>query len=253
MSSISPEFRTVPGLIEQLGSGYVLPNILADILLQRNSPRDFLDDAGRIALQNEVIVDGLENIPRSGGVLLVFNHPYLTTLLPALMNLAVGINNEIGRKDFTLVMASEFRLSGNHDDRHLPGSPAFFRGFGKLYPENIILVPQKKSRRDYDSGRVNAGTNIIRALLNGRIVAISPEGQIEKDGVVLDVHEYQSGAGKIAKWAIKKAMFIVPIGIWKDQVEELHTKIGQPLKIQSKNDQEVLREIMSEVQSLISN
>lgn len=249
MSSISPELRTVPKIIGQLSSDGVLPEIISDILFQRRTPRNFLEDAGKIADHNTVAVEGLENIPQTGGVLIVFNHPYLDILLPALMNLAVGIKKEAGREDFTLVMASEFRLSGRQVERHFPGSPALFRGLGKLYPDTIILVPQKKSRRDYDSGRSAAAKRIIKALFDNRIVAISPEGQIEKDGSMLDIKDYESGVGRIAKFVIKKGIAIIPVGIRKNEVSKIILRIGEKMSLQS-DDEELLSTIMSEVKTL---
>lgn len=239
---LSPELRTIPGIIEKFNkSGLTLELISA--LLKRNSSRDSISDAKRLVSEFDKInftqIKGLANIPLDSGALIAFNHPNIDILLPALLKIFIKCY-ERNNADCKLLLASEFPLTiTNGKSIPVPGSIALIESFINLYPGNIIPVPMSQSRKDYMSGRFLAIRKAITALKSGDIVLVSPEGYVETDNKILPMDIFHPGAGSLGLIASKINIPIVPVGIWEDyDLKTINVNIGNAFRLDSVNEKE---------------
>lgn len=149
----------------------------------------------------------MENIPKEGGSLIVFNHPNMDVLLPAMLELLVKIYDLNGQQ-VKLAMGSEIPMTtANFNEKTaLPGSILLLKRFHQMYSENIISVPTAEKRKDYLSGRTRAVRQIMRAFKEKNVVIISPEGHVEKNGTISPLEIYHEGSGKLAMFVVSQLM-----------------------------------------------
>lgn len=146
-------------------------------------------------------VEGLENIPREGRVLLVGNH---TNYLDAPF-LASIVKREI----------------------HYLAKIELFRGPKKLIFSNMGLIPVDRQKKNEQ-----AITDAIEYLKNDKVVLIFPEGTTTKDGNLLP---FKMGAFKIAYEADS---VIVPFIINGDYKKKIKIKFLEGYKVTSDIEKE---------------
>ena len=221
----------------------------------RGRKRDLIKDVMRLSGEFDKVamvnVEGVENISKNSGSLVVFNHPNIDTLFPALAKLIVEISAE-ERKNPVIVMSSEIPLFGRINKYPIPGSLAFIRRFHSMYPENIISAPTAQVRRDYLRGRAIAALHVVRALKDGNVVLISPEGHVERSNIISPSRTLNLGSGELAIISTRLNIPINPVGIWVEG-GAIHVKVGEQFKINTNNGEDAVNGLMRHVAALLPN
>lgn len=229
---LSPEITTIPGMIGSFTrAGLTVELVTA--LTKGQKGRSMVEDSRRLMEQFEkespVKITGIENFPLTTGTLLVFNHPNMDVLLPAILELVIKIQDLKGAKT-KIMMGSEIPLFGKFNESSpLPGSISFIRRFHDLYSDNIISVPMSKGRKDYESGRFMALRNAVTALKKGDTILVSPEGHVEEDNKISQISTFHKGSGGLSIIAAKIGVPTVPVGIWREKGERrINLSVGAP-------------------------
>lgn len=228
---ISQELSRLPSVAASFYRAGLMGELIGS-MAKGETDRDLVVDARKLIQElhkhHDVSITGLDRIPKDTGCLIVFNHPNINTLIPAMLGVMVGIYDRTG-KQTRLAMGSEITLtSANFNEKSaLPGSVWFLKRFHKMYSKNIISVPTAQNRSDFLSGRTIAIRKMMRTFSDRDIVCISPEGHVEKDGVISPVNTYHDGSGKLAMLATKMDIPIVPISIWAEH-KKISVQIGKP-------------------------
>ncbi len=231
---LSPELARLPRIAASFYKAGLLQELVWGIVTGETG-RDMVEDAEKLLVQLEkqskVDLHGLENIPAESGCLIVFNHPNMEILLPAMLELFVGIFENNG-KQVRLAMGSEIPMTTKNfnEKTALPGSVWLLERFHGMYSNNIISVPTAEGRKDFLSGRTIAVRKMMRAFKDHNIVAISPEGHVEKNGEVSPVETYHDGSGKMAMMATKMGIPTVPVSVWGSE-KEMSVVVGRPFFI----------------------
>lgn len=227
---ISPEIGKLPYICRVFAGAGLVDDLVFDLAKGRR--RNLIADAVRLSEEfdkhSPVSISGIENIFADKGSFLVFNHPNVDKLLPALLKLMIDINVE-KRKNPVFVMGSEIPLFGRFNKFSLPGSPALLRRFHSIYPDNIISVPTARGRKDYLAGRYLAARKVIKSLESGNIVVISPEGHVEIDNQISPLETFNVGSGKLAIIATGQGIPINPVGIWVEK-DIIQVVVGKSFK-----------------------
>jgi hypothetical protein len=197
---LSPEIRKIPEIFGKFNRAGLTGELIG-ALVRGESGRDLIKDGTRLITEyGDGLVDvrGIVNIPKDSGCLMVFNHPNMDVLLPAMLTLMIKVHDEGGQVP-TLLQGAEIPLFGKFNDTYpLPGSISLIGRFHRLYPENIISVPMSTVRKDYYSGRVAAARKAVAALQKGRMVMIAPEGHVEMGNTISPIDMLHSGAGGLS-------------------------------------------------------
>lgn len=232
---LSPELKRLPGIAASFYRAGLMSELVVG-MVRGEAGRSMVEDARKLmkelAVQTEVSLSGLENIPKEGGSMIVFNHPNMEVLLPAMMELVIGIFDNSGQQ-IKLAMGSEIPMTtANFNEKtSLPGSIKLLERFHRLYSENIISVPTAEDRKDFLIGRTVAVRKMMRAFQEKNIVVISPEGHVEKDGSISPIDTYHEGSGKLAILATRLGVPTVPVAIWAEGKKEVQVLIGKPFFI----------------------
>lgn len=248
---IAPELKKLPEIIGKFNRAGMTSELI-NALIREETNRDLVDDARRLLVEfggDELVdIQGLENIPKKTGCLVVFNHPNMDVLLPAMLSLMVKVHDNGGHTP-TILMGGEIPLLAKFNDTYpLPGSIKLINRFHRLYPENIISVPISTKRKDYHSGRFLAIRKTITALKNGNMVVVSPEGHVEKDNVISPIDTLHSGSGGLSIMASNLGIPVIPVGIWgMSKGEQAHVNIGKPFFVKTKDKEEAVCELMYRV------
>jgi len=252
---IAPELGKLPEIVGSFYRAGLVKELIAG-MMKGETGRDIVLDAKRLLkeleAENQVNLMGLENVPRNVGCLIVFNHPNMDTLLPAMLKLIVGINENCGQQ-IKLAMGSEIPMMTENyvGKRAVPGSVSLIRRFHQMYSNNIISVPNTEDRKDFVSGRTVAVRKIMRAFKENNIVVISPEGHVEDGGAISRVDTYHDGSGKLAVLATKVGISTVPVAIWEEGNKEIEVMVGQPFLISTGDSKLAAIEAMSEIAKLM--
>lgn len=252
---IAPELKKLPEIIGKFNRAGMTSELI-NALIKEETNRDLVEDARRLMVEfggdKLVNIQGLENIPKKTGCLVVFNHPNMDVLLPALLSLMVKVHDNGGHTP-TILMGGEIPLLAKFNDTYpLPGSIKLINKFHRLYPENIISVPISTKRKDYHSGRFLAIRKTMIALKNGNMVVVSPEGHVEKDNVISPIDTLHSGSGGLSIMASNLGIPVVPVGIWEmHKGEQAHVNIGKPFFVKTKDKEEAVCELMYRVSQVM--
>ncbi len=244
---ISPEMGKMPEMIATFYRAGLVGELIAD-MVRGEGNRDLVADARRLVkeLKKHCVVEvmGIENIPKESGCLVVFNHPNIDVLMPAMLDLITEIFDENGQQ-VCLAMGSEIPMTTSkfNDKSALPGSVSLLRRFHQLYPNNIISVPTAEKRKDFLTGRAVAVRKIMKEFKKNNIVLISPEGHVEEGGVVSPPETYHEGSGKLGILAASMGIPTVPVGIWKEE-GVIVTNVGEPFMIESEEADMAVVEMM---------
>jgi len=248
---LSPELRRLPGIAASFYRAGLL-NELVTGMIKEETGRSLVEDARKLLWELEtktkVNFSGLENIPKDTGCLIVFNHPNMDVLLPAMLKLFVQIYDVNGQQ-VKLAMASEISLttSNFNGKTTLPGSVQLLERFHRMYSENIISVPTAEDRKDFLGGRTSAVRKMMRALKEKNIVLMSPEGHIEKGGEISPTETYHEGSGKLAILASKMGIPTVPVAVWAEIPKEVEMVVGKPFFITTEKASLASTEAMFEI------
>lgn len=251
---IAPETLKIPGIIEKFNRSGLTLNLILD-LIDGHKSRNIILDAEKLVREYEkdttIEITGTENIPQNKGCLLVFNHPNMDVLLPAILKLMVKVNEKGGARP-VLLMGAEIPLTGKFNESYpIPGSPNFIKRFHGLYSENIISVPISTSREDYLSGRLTTARRAESELKKGNMILISPEGHVEMKNEISPKETFHLGSGRLAMIAAKNNAQILAVGIWKDEETRIvRVNIGPQFRLNS-NKSEAAVELMAHVADLM--
>ena len=251
---LSPELRRLPGIAASFYRAGLVGELVTG-MVRGETGRSMVEDARKLSRELQtgktVNLRGTENIPREGGIV-VFNHPNMDILLPSMLELFVKIFDSSGQQ-VRLAMASEITMTTTNfnEKTTLPGSVQLLERFHRLYSENIISVPTADDRKDFQTGRMIAVRKMMRSLKNKDVVFISPEGHIEKNGVISPVETYHEGAGKLALLASKMGMPTVPVAIWERGKGKIEVEVGTPFYIRAEEADLATVEAMFEISKLI--
>jgi hypothetical protein len=249
--SLSPEIRKIPEIIGKFNRAGLTGELIG-ALIKGETGRDLIEDGTRLLVEyrgNELVdVRGIGNIPKDSGCLVVFNHPNMDVLLPAMLTLMVKVRGEGGQIP-TLLQGAEIPLFGKFNETYpLPGSIGLIGRFHRLYPENIISVPMSTTRKDYYSGRIAAARKAVAALQKGRMVMIAPEGHVEMGNTISPIDMLHSGAGGLSIIASRTGIPTVPVGIWETQKGgSIRINIGVPFMVDTNDNKKVGNELMFRV------
>jgi len=225
--AISPELRRLPKMIEKFSHDGLLQSLIKDLVTRDLPRRNFPEDMEKMLGDVEYRYNGLENLPTSGG-LLVFNHPEVHIIAPAIFQLAVLQKKMNSLDNLSIVMGGEMPIT---KDIYLPFSPQLIKRFSQLYPESFILTPTYRYRGDYKSGRQEVSREIINAVRRGRLVCLAPEGQVSVSGRIQPVKVFHYGAGDLGYRINRHGYPIIPMGVWQTEDQTIHLNIGKPLAI----------------------
>ena len=245
---LAPEIRKIPEIIGKFNRAGLTKELIG-ALIKGETGRDLVEDARRLAAEfggdQLVNVNGIENIPKNSGCLVVFNHPNIDVLLPAILSLIVKVHDEDGPTP-TILMGAEIPLLGKFNaTRPLPGSISFINRFHRLYPKNIISVPISTTHRDYHSNRFMAAQKAVAALRQGNMVLVAPEGHVEMNNTISPVNTFHSGSGSLSVIASRVGAPTVPVGIWETKRDGLiHVNTGEPFIVSTGNKNGAVSELM---------
>ncbi len=252
---LAPELGKLPEIVGSFYRAGLVKELIAG-MMKGETGRDMVLDAKRLLREleseSQVNLIGLENIPRNVGCLIVFNHPNMDILLPAMLKLIVGINENSGQQ-IKLAMGSEIPMTTENyvGKRAVPGSVSLLRRFHQMYSNNIISVPNTEDRIDFVSGRTVAVRKIMRAFKDNNIVVISPEGHVEDRGTISRVDTYHDGSGKLAVLATKVGIPTVPVAIWREENKEIEVMVGQPFMISTVDSNLAAIEAMAKIAQIM--
>ncbi len=246
---VSAELSRLPGIAASFyRAGLMREMVVA--MLRGETGRDLIEDARKILSEMEkeskIEITGLENMPESGAVI-VFNHPNNNLIIPAILDLSVKVFDRTKQR-IKLTIASEITMLSNklNEKVALPGSPTLLNRVYGLYPDQIIPIPTAENRKDYLTGRAIAIRKILRSFKDRNLIAISPEGHIEKGGCISPTETFHEGSGKIAILATKMGIPTVPMAIWEEE-KKIQVIIGQPFYITAQESDLAAVEAMFEV------
>ena len=248
---LSPELRRLPGIAASFYRAGIL-NELVTGMIKGETGRSLVEDARKLLWELEtktkVNFSGFENISKDTGCLIVFNHPNMDVLLPAMLELFVQIYDVNGQQ-VKLAMGSEIpMMTANFNEKiSLPGSVILLKRFHRLYSENIISVPTAGNRKDFLTGRAVAVRKMMRAFKEGDIVVVSPEGHVEKGGSISPAETYHDGSGKLAILASKMGIPTVPVAVWEETPKMVEVVVGKPFFITTEEASLASTEAMYEV------
>ena len=98
---LAPELATLPDTIKAFYKAGLIRELIVG-MMKGETGRDMAEDAKKLLNEleskTEVNVYGFENIPKNQGSLIVFNHPNIDVLLPAMLSLIVKVLDENGQK-----------------------------------------------------------------------------------------------------------------------------------------------------------
>lgn len=247
---LSPELRRLPGIASSFYRAGLLSELVTG-MINGESGRSLIEDARKLMKDlernSQVEISGLENIPKEGGSVIVFNHPNMDVLLPAMLEFLVKIYDLNGQQVKIAIVSELTLMSASLNQKTaLPGSTQIMERFNRMYSKNIISVPTAKHRKDYLTGRTLAMRKLMRAVLNKEIVIISPEGHVEKNGAISPVETYHEGSGKLAILATKMGIPTVPMGVWEEG-KTIQVVVGEPFYISTEEADQAAVEAMYEV------
>jgi len=252
--SISPEMREIPYLYKVFAKAGLAGKLISGVV-RGETGRDLIADAQRLSAEFDrnglVHINGIENISKSDGCLMVFNHPNVDILLPAFLKLIVEINKVYERKNPVFVAGSEIPLFGRFERYPLPGSLTLLRRFHHLYPDNIISVPTARMRKDYTEGRFLAARKVISSLRSKNIVVISPEGHVEVDNQISPLDTFHEGSGRLAIMATKRQIPINPVAIWEEGQDTINVEVGEPFNTETNDSVDAVNDLMRHVANLL--
>lgn len=249
----SPELGVMPEIASKFFRSGVAQEILLS-LYKGDENRNLVEDGRRVVAEfkkvETICIHGLENI--KSGALVTFNHPNNDFMFPGFLDLVVNIHDRL-KRDVKLVMASEIMLFANlNDKKEFPGSIKFMERFHRMYGGSIISTPTVESRKDFVTGRAVAVRKILRELTAGNIIAISPEGHIENDGVISPPETFHPGSGAIARLATRSGIPTVPVGVWGwHDPKKIFVRVGPAYFPKGENDKEAVNDIMAHIASLM--
>jgi 1-acyl-sn-glycerol-3-phosphate acyltransferase len=247
---LAPELATLPEMIGSFHRAGLIKELVVG-MMKGEKGRDMVADAKRLMKEletkNSVNVYGLENIPKESGCLIVFNHPNMDVLLPAMLELMIDIHEQ-NDQQIRLAMGSEIPMITKdfNDKTAVPGSIALLRQFHQLYENNIISVPTAENRKDYLTGRAMAVRKMIRAFKQKDVVVISPEGHVEINNSISPADSYHDGSGKLAVLATRMGIPTVPVAIWGGN-GKIEVNVGRPFFLRTEESDLVAIEAMSEI------
>lgn len=255
--SFSPEIGKLPELFWQFQKSGLVGELLKTFILGQTN-RDLVADSRRFltefSKEKLVTVTNTEDLPKDGGCLIVVNHPNVEVLIPAFLKLISELSDKCGRTDVHILAGSEIPLFGRIERYPLPGSASFLRRFHRIYPENILPVPTASVRKDYWQGRIAACRHILESLKNGEIVALAPEGHVERNNIISPIETYNHGSGALAIRSKNEGVFqIVPVAILEKSQKGINVIIGKPFVTESSEKKEASEEIMKHIAELLPN
>lgn len=163
-------------------------------------------------------VEGIENIPKEGGIILVGNHKHAF--------------------DAPLVMINTDRIV------HYMAKESLFKGIqGKLL-ENIGMIKVYRTKSN-----PRAVTEAIDILKNGGVIGIFPEGTRNKTKE--ELLKFRHGAVAIAKQADVPIIPFAIKGEYKILRKGLSIEFGNPVKIENLETEEANNYIKNEVLQLL--
>lgn len=247
---LSPELSRLPGFAASFYRAGLFGEMVTGII-KGESGRSLVTDARKLMKElerkSQVEISGLENIPKEGGSMIVFNHPNMDILLPAMLELCIQVFDLNGQQ-VKLAMGSEIPMTTTNfnEKTALPGSILLLKRFHQMYSDNIISVPTAEKRKDYLTGRMSAVRKMMRAFKEKNIVIISPEGHVEKEGRISPVETYHDGSGKLAILATKMGIPTVPVAVWEEG-KTIQVVVGEPFFMTTEESDLVAVEAMFEV------
>ena len=220
-----PEILRFPKMIFGFVQGGVSVPMLGEILFSKSiKPRNFVEDMRLFFKGQEVVIDGIENIPKTGGGLIIINHPNLSIIFPAICKIPIAIKDQLKRDDVALLIGLRLKLIVNID---FPGSAKAIKRFFEFYPDHLLQVPGNRSAPDYETGRQRVKDEIQSRLEGGKLIILSPEASISVSGSLLPTRSYRYGAGEVGVSTSILDVPIIPTGIWLDN-NIIKVKIGKP-------------------------
>lgn len=246
---LSPELKVMPYIASKFFSSGVATELIASVY-RGDTNRNLVEDGRRVMTEFKksvyIKINGLKNI--KGGAIITFNHPNNDLMFPGVMDLIVEAHDKL-KRDMRLVMASEIMLMADlNDKKELPGSIGFMERFHRMYGEAIISTPTVESRKDFVNGRAVALRHIIREVTKGNIIAIAPEGHIEKDGEISPLETFHDGSGAISRIAAKRGIPTIPVGIWGwDKPRTIFLNIGPGFFPNDSSNKEAVEDVMRHI------
>lgn len=226
-------FTDTVRVLTLLHNAKVLPGLASAVIFTRR--RDFIEDARKIAKTHPVEISGIEHIPDKGGCLIIFNHPLVSTLMPALMHLVIGISEQTRRSDCHIVMGHIKPLSLPFTDNLKPLGQWLVDQVNNTYPDTFLIVTERTNETDKRRTLVKA--QIQDYLSRGHIVFLSPEGKTVSTGVLSSPDLFRNGSADIAYQASQMNIPLIALGIWRGptKAHASHIKIGEPFAVTAEN------------------
>ena len=248
---LPPEIKRLPCVLQEFHQSGLLKPVLWDTLFGKSGfVRNFSEDVARLAAVRSINISGKEHLPQSGGGLVVFNHPDIDVIPPAIASLA-GALYEGGRSDLVFVMGYwliSFGFVGLGLDF---GLEILSKRFTRLYPDNFIVVPTRASRKDYRQCRDRVKEEIVKRMSEGKLVALTPEGQIEADNIILPKKVFRHGSGYLARKASGLGLPIIPVAIWESGDKKIELAIGSAFRVEGTSNQEAVIQVMENIANLM--
>lgn len=249
MTKNSPELIRQPLMVAKFIKSEVGLGMAKEMFLSKEvKHRDFCEDMRLLFEEQPIEVEGLENIPKDGGGLIIVNHPDISIIAPAIFTLPVAIKDTISRDDMSILVGIRIKVLGDHD---LPGAPTVINKFFDFYPDHLLQVPGNKRNHNYSAGRKVIKNETVARLAKGQLVALSPEALISFDGSILPTNIYRLGAGELGMTASILEVPIIPTGIWLED-NKIKVRVGEGFNLPTNEDpQQAVIHMMGEVAKLI--
>jgi hypothetical protein len=224
----------------------LLGEYFSGVFLPSESPkRQVYDDAVRYVGGEKVEFAGVENLPRSGGAMVVFNHPYGDVLFLGMLEFVKVLGDETGRKDFCVMMGGSMPLHNALGEALYPMSNTIIDRFADLFPDNVLKVPSKKGEWDYRKRRNEAKQAAVKAVVEDKkIFALSPAGAVDGQGTP------RRGAGEIGLRVSEAGSPVIPVALWEEKGTTF-VRVGKGFDVLGQSYEEAAMTMVTKISELM--
>lgn len=199
-------------------------------------PRDVYADALRYIEGKNIKSVGAENIPKTGGAMLVFNHPLGDILFAGMFEL-VRVSKETAKRNLRVVVGKSSPFNNQLREIISPWLDEKLRIFNIMFSENVIDL----SANNGDSVKTVSRKTVVE---DGEILAMAPTGGVDGERYP------QWGAGEIAISVSEVNLPIIPVAMWRRK-GVIYVRIGTKIDVSGLNKEESADKMVIEISELL--
>jgi hypothetical protein len=225
------------GLLWRYAKGVFIPGMV--------TRRNVYEDAKKYVEGMRIETTGIENLPKTDGALLVFNHPQGDIVFPGMFELIRVLGDEVGRKDFCIMMGGSMPMHNRMGDALYSLTDKIIARFADLFEDNVLKIPSRKSQSDYTATRQAAKDLTVEMIDVGKkVFALSPAGALDGYG------KPRRGAGEIGRRVSETGRPVIPVAIWKGG-KMVFLSIGKGFSASGLSDEDAAIKMVEKIRELI--